>query len=152
MARRTKEQTEQIKENAAYRYITDNTITIRQLAQKVGVTEKTLSNWAKEGKWKEKRISLLTTKSNQLAFLYNQLQNLNKTIAERDNNNYADTKEANTIIQLTTAIKNLETETSLGDIIQVAKNFTDFVNKTDNELAKEIVKQFDVYINSMATK
>lgn len=150
MARLKKTESDRLNKLSEHIYITDERITIKTLSEKVGVSEKTLREWAKKGKWEGKRVSLLTTKSHQLSFLYNQLQNINKTIADRDENNFADTKEANTIIQLTAAIKNLETETSLGDIIQVAKDFIDFVGKNDLELSKTIAKQFDIYINSIA--
>lgn len=150
MARRTKEQTERLKQLAEHLYLADNKITIKALAEKMGVTEKTLSKWIEAGKWDDKRTSLLTTKSQQLTFLYKQLQNLNNTIANRKESNYADSKEANTIIQLTAAIKNLETETSLGDIIQTAKEFVEYISESNYEKAKEITKLFDGFINSKA--
>lgn len=151
MARLTKAASLKLKSLAEHIYISDARITLKMLAEKIGVSENTLGKWAKENKWSDKRTSLLTTKSKQLALLYNQLQNINNTIAQREKDNYATTKEANTIIQLTAAIKNLETETSLGDIIQTAKEFTDYVSETDYEKAKEITKLFDSYINYKAT-
>ncbi len=150
MARLTKAESERLQKLSEHIYINDTGITLKALSEKVGVSEITIGKWAKLGKWEDKRVSLLTTKSHQLAFLYNQLQNINKTIAERDENNFASTKEANTIIQLTAAIKNLETETSLGDIIQVAKDLVDFVRENDLELAKTIAITFDQYINTKA--
>lgn len=146
MARKTKEETERLKALAQQIYLTDARITQKQLAEKIGVTEKTISDWIKKGNWEDKRVSLLTTKSNQLSFLYTQLDNLNKAINERENA-YADSKEANTIIQLTSAIKNLETETSIGDIIQVAKDVIQYVAGGDYEQSKTITKLFDEYIN-----
>ncbi len=150
MARRTKEQTERLKQLAEHLYLADTKITVKALAEKLGVTEKTLSKWIEEGKWNDKRISLLTTKSQQLSFLYTQLQNLNNVIANREEQNYANSKEANTITQLTAAIQKLETETSLGNIIQVAKEVVEYVGESDYEKAKEIAKIFDGFINYKA--
>ncbi len=150
MARRSKEDTERLKQLAEHLYLADSQITIKALADKVGVTEKTLAKWAKDRKWSDKRISLLTNKSNQLAFLYGQLQNLNQAIADRKDNPFASNKEADTIIKLTAGIKNLETETSLGDIIQVAKDFVEYISESDYEKAKEITKLLDGFINYKA--
>ncbi len=150
MARRSKKDTERLKQLAEHLYLADSQIIIKALAEKVGVTEKTLSKWAKDGKWNDKRTSLLTTKNNQLSFLYGQLKNLNQAIADRKDNPFASNKEADTIIKLTAGIKNLETETSLGDIIQTAKEFIDYVSESDYEKAKEITKLFDGFINYKA--
>lgn len=146
MARKTKKEIERLKALTEQIYLTDSKINQKQLAEKIGVTEKTIASWIKKGSWEDKRVSLLTTKSNQLSFFYTQLDNLNKVINERENA-YADSKEASTIINITAAIKNLETETSIGDIIQVAKDFIQYVAGADYEQSKTITKLFDEYIN-----
>ncbi|WP_233861002.1 helix-turn-helix transcriptional regulator [Tenacibaculum piscium] len=147
MARRTKEQTERLKQLAQHLYLSDNQASQKQLSEKIGVTEKTISNWINDGNWEDRRLSLLTSKSNQLNRLYRQLDALTKSIENRANN-FADSKEASTIINYTASIKNLETETSIGDIIQVAKDFVQFVAGSDYDHSKQITKLFDEFINS----
>jgi transposase len=122
-------------------------ITQKEIASRVSVTEKTLANWIKAGKWESLRKSLLTTKQAQLSFLYDQLDFLNTDISERDYK-VAVGKEADTIIKLTAAINRLETETSIGDTVEVARHFIEFVRPQDLELAKTITNLFDVFITA----
>lgn len=122
-------------------------LTQKEIAERVSVTEKTLAKWIKEGKWDNLKKSLLTTKENQLSFLYDQLDFLNTDISKRDFK-VAVGKEADTIIKLTASINRLETETSIGDIVEVARNFIEFVRQQDLELAKIITNLFDVFITA----
>jgi DNA-binding XRE family transcriptional regulator len=122
-------------------------LTQKEIAERVSVTEKTLAKWIKEGKWDNLKKSLLTTKENQLSFLYDQLDFLNTDISKRDFK-VAVGKEADTIIKLTASINRLETETSIGDIVEVARNFIEFVRQQDSELAKVITNLFDVFITA----
>ena len=122
-------------------------LTQKDIAERVSVTEKTLASWIKKEKWDSLKKSLLTTKQNQLAFLYDQLDFLNTDISTRDFK-VAVGKEADTIIKLTASINRLETETSIGDIVEVARNFIEFVRQQDLELAKIITNLFDVFITA----
>ncbi|MDA6068004.1 DUF1804 family protein [Flavobacterium sp. AC] len=122
-------------------------LTQKEIAERVSVTEKTLAKWIKEGKWENLKKSLLTTKQNQLSFLYDQLDFLNTDISKRDFK-VAVGKEADTIIKITAAINRLETETSIGDTVEVARNFIEFVRQQDLELAKIITNLFDVFITA----
>ena len=122
-------------------------ISQKEIASRVGVTEKTLATWIKAGKWENLKKSLLTTKQAQLSFLYDQLDFLNTDISQRDYK-VAIGKEADTIIKLTAAINRLETETSIGDTVEVARNFIEFVRPQDLELAKQITNLFDVFITA----
>lgn len=122
-------------------------ITQKEIAERISVTEKTLTKWIKDGKWESLKKSLLTTKQNQLSFLYDQLDFINTDISKRDYK-VAVGKEADTIIKLTAAINRLETETSIGDTVEVARNFIEFVRPQDLELAKTITNLFDVFITA----
>jgi transposase len=122
-------------------------LTQKEIAERVSVTEKTLTKWIKEGKWENLKKSLLTTKQNQLSFLYDQLDFLNTDISKRDFK-VAVGKEADTIIKITAAINRLETETSIGDTVEVARNFIEFVRQQDLEFAKKVTNFFDVFITA----
>ena len=122
-------------------------LTQKEIAERVGITEKTLGKWIKDGKWDNLKKSLLTTKQNQLSFLYDQLDFINSDIAKRAFK-VAVGKEADTIIKLTAAINRLETETSIGDTVEVARSFIEFVRPQDLELAKQITNLFDVFITA----
>ena len=136
----------QEKEFAKSLYISGG-ITQKEIAARVSVTEKTLASWIKKEKWESLKKSLLTTKQNQLAFLYDQLDFLNTDISTREYK-VAAGKEADTIIKLTAAINRLETETSIGDTVEVARHFIEYVRPQDLELAKTITNLFDVFITA----
>lgn len=126
-------------------YVNQN-LTKKEVAERVGVTEKTIGKWANDNEWDSLKKSLLTTKQNQLSFLYNQLDFLNTDIAQRDYK-VAVGKEADTIIKLTVAINRLETETSIADTVEVAREFIDFIRPIDLDMAKILTGFFDDFIN-----
>lgn len=160
-------------------------ISQKEIAERISVTEKTLSKWIKEDNWDTLKKSLLTTKKNQLSELYDQLELKTSEIKNRKiiydvptfmhkpikvknsagdevlefikfketdypikTGNTANTMDADIILKITTSIKRLETETSIGDIVEVARNFIEFVRPQNLELAKQITNYFDVFITS----
>lgn len=116
----------------------------KEVAARVGVTEKTIGTWIKAGKWEEQRISLTTTKDNQLAVLYQMLGRVTEYLADGIPNS----KDADVIAKLTTSIQRLETETNVGNIIATAKEFIQFVNQADTDFSKRVTDFFDAFINS----
>jgi len=136
----------QEREYARVLFISEN-LSQKEIAARVGVTEKTVGNWIEQGDWKKLKRSLLTTRQNQLSLLYDQLDWLNLEISIRDSK-AASPREADIIIKLTGAIKNLEIETSVGETVEVARSFIEFVRPHDLELAKKITSYFDLYIQS----
>lgn len=138
----------QEREYARVLFIAEN-LSQKVIAERVGVTEKTLGNWIEKGDWKKLKRSMLTTRQNQLVLLYDQLDWLNLEISVRDFKS-ATIKEADIIIKLTAAIKNLEIEISLGETIEVARGFIGFLGQHDNELSKKVTTFFDLYIQTKA--
>lgn len=63
--------------------------------------------------------------------------------------NVATSKEADAISKITTSIKRLEDETSIGDVVTVAKNFIAFVRQIDFDFAKTATEYFDLFINKL---
>lgn len=125
-------------------YVNEN-LTAKEIAKRVGVTQKTMGRWLKAGKWDQLRKSMLVTKQKMIVMLYDQLEAINNDIAKRDSP-IPTSKEADTISKLTTSIQRLEVEASIGETIEVAKSFIDFVRGYDLELAKDITDHFDSYI------
>lgn len=140
---------EQKKEFAKMLYLNNEGISQKEIALRASVSEVSVSKWIKLEKWYNLKISLLTTKAEQLSFLYNQLKALNTVIKDRDGEKYASSKEADSIIKLTAAIKNLEIETSIAEKVETGQQFLSFVRKTgDIETSKDIAKYFDAFIKS----
>lgn len=140
---------EQKKDYARQLYLNDSSITQAEIAEKVGVSKVTLCKWVKDGKWQELQASLLIGKEEQLARLYKQLRLLNDAIENKEDQKFATSKEADAILKLTVAIKNLETETNIAEKMATGKEFLAFVRKTSGfELSKDVAKLFNAYIKS----
>lgn len=138
--------TEQKKELAKLLFVNEH-LTQKEVAIRVGVSEKSLSKWVNEGQWRKLRQSLIVTKEEQLRRIYEQLDELNTAIASREpGKRYANTKDADTLAKLTSAAKNLESEASIGDIISVAKRFIEWLRPVDIDKAKEVSALFDSFI------
>lgn len=140
---------EQKKDYARQLYLNDSSITQAEIAEKVGVSKVTICKWVKDGKWQELQASLLIGKEEQLARLYKQLRLLNDAIENKEDQKFATSKEADAILKLTVAIKNLETETNIAEKMATGKEFLAFVRKTSGfELSKDVAKLFNAYIKS----
>lgn len=157
------------------------------IAERVGVTEKTIGKWIAEGGWKKIKLSMLVTKDNQIAALYEQLDKMNEEIKNRPTvydiplsllkpakikdsegnetlhyheynpkdfpikfSNYPTSAEADIMAKITSSIKKLETETGVGESVEVAKKLIPLIQQDDIELARKVTGYFDVLIQSQA--
>lgn len=124
--------------------------TQQEIADKVGISRKTISKWVAEEKWSELRISITMTKEQSIKRLHKQLEDLLFIIETRPmGERHATPDESNTISKLTTAIEKLESEVGVQDVIQVSIKVIEFVKKYDIEKAKEIAEIFDQFIKSL---
>ena len=167
------------REYAKFLY-TEKNLTQKEIAEKVGVTEKTLKTWieANDGEWKKLKKSLMTTKAQQITMLYDQLARLNEEIENRpivtmsmttpvkldkEGNpmfkapeydpvvlsNYPTSKETDSIAKITNAIHKLEGETPIGETVQIAMTFCEYVRDIDFPLSQTISEYFDMFIRQM---
>lgn len=60
--------------------------------------------------------------------------------------NFPNAQDTDMISKLTAAIKKLETETNVGETIEVCKLLIQFIMKSDPDLAKKLVPYCDVFI------
>ena len=66
--------------------------------------------------------------------------------------NVATSKDADIISKITTAIKRLETETNIGETVEVAKQLIQFINSQDVSFANQLTKYCDSFITSKMKK
>ncbi len=126
-------------------------LTGKEIAERLSVNEKTISRWRTDENWDSLMTTYTMTKANQMDLLVQQLRVINENIMSRDpNDRFATSKEADIIIKLTQAIKNLETELSASDVVDVCIRFTSWIKDQDPEKAKEITLLFDKFIKSFA--
>lgn len=147
------------REHARLLYVNER-ITLKEVAERVKVTEKTVGRWCREDNWDKLRKSLLTTREAQLTHWYNQLDAINMDIAERPD--LFDEKgkklkrppkliptsaEADIMAKTTSNIKSLEVDIGLGEIVETGKKLITFIQHINLDDAKLFKNYFDEYIN-----
>lgn len=143
--------TQKTKKEYAQMLFTRENLSQAEIAEKVGVSRVTISRWAKDGHWDELKVSITITRDEQLKLLYRQLAELNRTISERNTEEgprYATAAEADTITKLSKAIKKLETDVRLDDIISAFSQFLTWMRSFDIEETKRIAPFFDAFVKS----
>lgn len=119
----------------------------KEIASITSISEKTISKWKETDEWESFKTSLLTTRENELRRLYKMLKVLNDDIdLIAEMKIPINSKQADAVLKLTSAIKNLELETSIADKVEVGIAFINTVRAEDVELSKKIAAWFDVFL------
>jgi len=119
----------------------------KEIAELVEVSERSITKWKTEENWEDLKESLLTTRENELRRLYKMLRILNDDIdLKAEKKIPVNSKEADAVLKITAAIKNLELETSIADKVEVGMAFINMVRKENLELSKDITKWFDLFL------
>ncbi len=138
----------QKKEWAQTLYLREN-LTQAEIAERVGVSRVTISNWIKAGKWEEHKAGITLTRQEQVNNLYRQVAEINRNIASRpDGQRFPSSKEADILGKLSAAISKMEQETGIADKISVLSDFINWLRELDTEQARVITALADSYIKS----
>lgn len=138
-------------EHAKLLYTVQGVTVQKELSERVGVSPQTINKWvnADDKLWDRMRESTLITKEAEMRRMYMQLTELNDTIMNREKGKrFANSKEADTLSKIAKAIKDMETETALAEIMEVMKRFLVFVRHQDYEQAKAITGLADHFIKA----
>lgn len=136
----------QKKEWAKTLYLREN-LTQQEIAERVGVSRVSVSNWVRAGKWEEQKAGITLTRQEQVANLYRQVAEINRAIADRpEGQRFPNSKEADVLGKLSAAIRNMEQEAGIADIIGVLTAFIGWLRPLDIEKAKEVTRLADAYI------
>ena len=136
----------QKKEWAKTLYLREN-LTQQEIADRVGVSRVSVSNWIRAGKWEEQKAGITLTRQEQVANLYRQVAEINRTIAARpEGERFATSKEADILGKLAAAISKMEQEVGIADKISVLTDLINWLRPVDLEKAKEITRLADAYI------
>jgi transcriptional regulator with XRE-family HTH domain len=137
------------KDLAKLLYTSDARITQQEIADRVGVALTSINRWAQAEDWEHLRKGLLTSRRTILADLYDQLDELRTLIKDRPKGQrYPSTKEADTVVKLTSAIRNFENETSVADLVDVGMKFLDYVREIDPHKVSDAMALYDSFIKS----
>lgn len=127
-------------------YLREN-LTQLEIAERVGVSRVTVSKWVRDGKWEEQKAGITLTRQEQVANLYRQVAEINRTIATRhEGERFPNSKEADILGKLSAAIRNMEQETGIADVISVLTAFIEWLRPLDLDKAKEITRLADAFI------
>ena len=131
--------TQQKKGYARTLYLKDN-LTQQEIADKVGVSRNTINRWIAAEKWEEMKVGMTLTREQQVASLHRQVAEINRVISEREE------AEADTLNKLATAIKKMETDVGVADIISVGMKFINWLRPFDLDKSKEFLRLWDAFI------
>lgn len=121
--------------------------TYEEIAMKVGTQRQTISRWAKAGGWEDLKAGMSVTREEILKRLYQQLNNINAIILEREpNERFANSKEADAMAKLSATIKNMEVDVGISDIISVGMRFGEWLRRVDLDKAKEYIQYWDLFL------
>ena len=117
--------------------------TIQDVAGIVSVPEAAVRLWVHEGAWNGVKRSLLISKKTQLAQLYDLLEKATARLKDEEN---ITPKDVDVITKYTAAIKNLEAETTVSEMIDVGELFTHWLMRKDPGLGKIVTKELNEFI------
>ena len=148
----TKQEKGQKKEWAKLLFTREN-LSQKEISEKVGISPKTVCKWVKTESLDRLRQAMLITRETQLRRLYMQLDELNTAIMEREQGHrFADSKEADTISKLTNAIKAMETEAGIADIVEVGKRLLTWLRPLNPDKAVDLARIIDDFIKETLKK
>lgn len=119
--------------------------TLEEIAELLGLSDRTVKSWAKDGNWVKLRASQAITPQRLLDDLYMMVNQIIEKVNERKDR-IANPTEAKTISQLADAIKKMQTDVGIVEIVGVGSRFINWVRQIDLDKAKEISKYFDGFI------
>jgi len=129
-------------------YLSGNTMQ-KDLAQRVGVTEKTIGRWVQKGEWDKLRKNLLLTREEQMAAMLTELEELNNFIKLKpEGSRFASTKEADIRRKLVRDLRELETRASVAETVNVARAMLAWCRDHDHTQAPLLTALFDLYIRT----
>lgn len=121
--------------------------TYEEIAQKVGAQRQTISRWAKSENWDDLKAGMSVTREQILKRMYQHLNTINEDILKRETGKrQPDTKEADVMVKLASAIKSMETDVGITDIISVGMRFGEWLRRIDLDKAKDFMKYWDLFL------
>lgn len=139
----------QKKDWARMLYLKEN-LTQAEIAERVGVARITVGRWVQAEKWEEQKAGMTVTREAEIANLYRQVAEINRAISLREEGKrFASSKEADILGKLSAAIRKMETDAGIADVISVLTRFVEWLRPVDLDNAKEIARLADAFIKDI---
>ncbi|MDR1848131.1 MAG: helix-turn-helix domain-containing protein [Bacteroidales bacterium] len=121
----------------------------KEIAEKLNISNNTVSRWVVAGKWREERRSITLSRQELLRGWQNQLLEINNNIKQREEGKrFPTSAEADIMTKLTSNINKLQMETSLSGYISAAADIVEFYQNQYSEKAKQVSDFLDIFIKS----
>jgi len=125
----------------------------KEISEKMGISQQSLTRWVKDGHWDTLKTSLLTSKNERISELYAELAELNLKIkSKEEGNRFADSKEADIRRKLIADIADLEQKYNIGQTTVIARDFVMFIKEVEYDFAEKATEYFDLFINHLINK
>jgi transcriptional regulator with XRE-family HTH domain len=144
--KKTKARLQQLRDYAKLLY-TKEKITQKEISGRVGISEATISKWARLDSWETLKLNISVTREERMMSTITQLTELDKAIANKPEGfRYPDSKEADTRRKLVSDLSALEVECGVRDIVNVSVKFLEWMRKINLAKAQELSDYFDGFI------
>lgn len=141
------------KRNIARTLYLEGDFTQEEIAEKVGTSRQTIIRWAREDCWQELKASLSITPTQLISQMQQQIAEINRSIATREEGaRYASPAEADALLKLATAIKKLQDELGISEVISVCMRFLSWLRPLDLQQAKTFSNLMDVFIKEQTSQ
>lgn len=127
-----------------------DSVPLKDIAKRIGITPQTLTNWKQKGGWEERRKAQLLSPKVLYEKLLGQLSELIDQGAPRET--------ADAISKICKQVKELQRDTTAEDIINAITDMSDWIVKngkslnTTNEFFRELTRIQDLYIQTIISK
>lgn len=93
------------------------------------------------------KVGVTLSREQQISNLHRQVMELNNVILSRpEGERYATAPEADTLGKLAAAIKKMETDVGIADLVSVGIRFIEWIRPIDLDKAKEVTILWDKFI------
>ncbi len=123
---------------------------IDMIVETTGQEKQLIERWALEEQWEKMRLSLLTSRNEQLECLYQLLGVLTQKI--KDSKDKASNADAEMLLKYTRAIKNLQTKKSVSEVLDGFDEYIIWLQNADIDLAKQVGPTYDAFITDYMKK
>jgi transposase-like protein len=133
----------------AYNLYFQTNLTQAQIAERVGVSTRTLYDWMKQGNWKTLKANSRLMPAQIVDDIYNHISHLNWKIKTRDfEDRYPSKEEAETLRKLISTIPKIKLNVSKGESAQAMINFVSWLQTRNNDAAIFISDFIDEYLHA----
>lgn len=131
----------------------EGSYTQEEIADKVGVSRQTVIRWSREDNWQELKASMSITPAQLVKEWQQQIFEINRAIASREEGmRFATPAEADALLKLATAIKKLQDDLGISEVISVCMRFLAWLRPVDVDQAKTFNSLMDAFIKDQAKK